>query len=150
MKMTSSAMVGATTPLFNAADFPLVRYQAGVRMAGYSARWIAELEQFLTREEPFVLITNGMQEEEAPEDRKRRTLWFKQNRERLGRYCKGMILVRESPSLRERLMVRAATAGKAFPFPVAIVATEDAAVALAKRLLGDSRIEVTPGRSASQ
>jgi hypothetical protein len=135
MKTTSNAMAIAMTPLFDATDFPLVRYQAGVRMAGYSGRWIAEMEQFLAREETFVLITNGVQEE-AHEDRKQRTLWFKQNKGRLGRSCKGMILVRESPSLREKLMVRAAKASKAFPFPVEIVANEDAAVALARRLLG--------------
>jgi hypothetical protein len=137
MNTTGNATTEAATPLFDTADFPLVRYQAGVRMVGYSVQWIAEMEQFLAREEPFVLITSGMQEEEAPEDRKQRTLWFKQNKERLGRSCKGMVLVKEFPSLRERLMVRAATASKAFPFPVAIVANEVAAVALAGRLLGD-------------
>jgi hypothetical protein len=130
-------MAEAVTPLFDTADFPIVRYQTVVSMAGYSARWIAEMERFLSREETFVLITHGMQEEEAPEDRKQRTLWFKQNKERLGRYCKGMILVKEFPSLREKLMVRAAKASKAFPFPVEIVANEDAAVALARRLLGE-------------
>jgi hypothetical protein len=130
-------MAEAVTPLFDAADFPIVRYQAVVSMAGYSARWIAEMEQFLAREETFVLITRGMQEEEAPEDRKQRALWFKQNKERLGRYCKGMILVKESASLREKLMTRAAKASRAFPFPVEIVANEEAAVALARHLLGE-------------
>jgi hypothetical protein len=48
-----------------------------------------------------------------------------------------MILVQKFPSLREKLMIRAAKASRAFPFPVEIVANEDAAVALAGRLLGD-------------
>jgi hypothetical protein len=95
------------------------------------------MNALLDRQEPFVLVVNGVQEEESQEERKQRAIWFKRNRERLGRYCKGNIFLIEADSLRQQLQLRATkmSNSETFPFRVAIVATEAKALAQAQQLL---------------
>ena len=119
------------------ADFPLVRLMPEGLPEGYAARWEAEMEALIGQPAPFVMVVAALQGEhgEAHEDRKRRTLWMKRNRDALARRCRGMVGV--EPDTTRRLMMRTQSAALAglFKVPLRIVASAGEADALARAFL---------------
>ncbi|MCC4309641.1 GntR family transcriptional regulator [Alcanivorax marinus] len=119
-------------------DFPLVRLMPEGLPEGYAVRWEAEMEALIRQPDPFVMVVAALRGEhrEAHEDRKRRTLWMKRNRDTLARRCRGMVAV--EPDTRKRAMMRAQSAALAglFKVPLRIVATAEEADAQARAFLG--------------
>jgi hypothetical protein len=92
--------------------------------AADEARYLELLDHLAAREEPFALVSvidieDGSTVTQAT--RKAQNLWFKHNRERLGRLCWGMARVRPrvDPAVSDAAFVRAV------PFPTRRVQRED-------------------------
>ncbi|MBF1801167.1 GntR family transcriptional regulator [Alloalcanivorax profundimaris] len=119
------------------ADFPLVRLMPEGLPEGYAVQWEAEMETLIGQPDPFVMVVAAIEGEhrEAHEDRKRRTLWMKRNRDTLARRCRGMVAV--EPDTTKRTMMRAQSAALAglFKVPLRIVATAEEADRLARAFL---------------
>ncbi len=88
--------------ILDTAAFPIVRGRSDGLSEGYSARWISELEHILSREEPFVLLYVDHQADEAHSDQKARSIWLKNNRARMGEFCRGLIAVEPDAQLRAK------------------------------------------------
>lgn len=123
--------------LFDLSAFPLVRLpmpEPGI--VGYGERWVAEFDALLAREARFVLLSIGpIPEDEAHDDRKTRALWLKRRRAELGRLCLAHLHVEHDPARRAMMQDRAAKMAGAFPYPLALFASEDAALDRAWSLL---------------
>ena len=119
------------------ADFPLVRLMPEGLPEGYAVQWEAEMETLIGQPDPFVMVVAAIEGEhrEAHEDRKRRTLWMKRNRDTLAHRCRGMVAV--EPDTTKRTMMRAQSAALAglFKVPLRIVATAEEAERLARAFL---------------
>ncbi|MCE8021484.1 hypothetical protein HOP51_15395 [Halomonas sp. MCCC 1A11036] len=90
-----------------------------------SSNWESELDGLLHQGDRFVLLTRevpGKGQEAAQEERKRAVLWLKRNRERLKQVCAGSIVVVTNPTVALSLRVALAPLGKAFGYPVRVVA----------------------------
>jgi len=121
--------------IHDASDFPIVLARPEAVTPGYAAHWENEMEALLTRQKPFVVIFPASRTEETTEDRKRRGLWLKANKDRLGRLCLSLITVERDRLKRAELKTQASMATKAFGIPVAIVASFEEASSLAEWLI---------------
>jgi hypothetical protein len=95
-----------------------------------------QLEKLLRRQTPFVLIADHSMDdhaEETSEERKAKALFFKQIKNRMRRYCLGLIVIEGNTPVNSAARVAAAAASKAFGFSVQFVA--DGAAGAAKGLL---------------
>lgn len=92
-----------------------------------SSNWESELDSLLHQSERFVLLTRevpGREQEADKEERKRLALWLKRNREQLKRVCAGSIVVVTNPVVALSLHATLAPLGKAFGYPVRVVAED--------------------------
>lgn len=86
----------------------------------------------------FVLITDHApddHEDETPEERKQKALFFKQVRDRLRKLCRGMIVVEGNNPTPAAGLIAAQAASKTLGFSVVFVADEQQAVEKGKLLL---------------
>jgi len=125
------------------ADFPLVRLMPEGLPEGYAVQWEAEMETLIKQPEPFVMVVAALEGEhqEAHEDRKRRTLWMKRNRDALARRCRGMVAVEPNAGKRMLMQTQSAALAGLFKVRLRIVATAEEADAQARAFLdgtGDS------------
>ncbi|MFP1683220.1 GntR family transcriptional regulator [Alloalcanivorax sp. C16-1] len=120
------------------ADFPLVRLMPEGLPEGYAVQWEAELEALIGQPEPFVMVVAALRGEhrEAHEDRKRRSLWMKRNRDTLARRCRGMVAVEPDTGKRMIMQTQSAALAGLFKVPLRIVATTEEADRLARAFLG--------------
>ncbi|MDR6291709.1 MULTISPECIES: hypothetical protein [Inquilinus] len=125
--------------VFDLAAFPLVQMPVPqAEMPGYGDRWAVELDAILARETRFVMLSIGpMPDGERHDDRKARTLWLKRRRGDLARLCLSHLHVEPDPLRRAAMqaMVVTARVAKAFPYPIALFADEEAALERAWSLL---------------
>ncbi|MTJ82823.1 MAG: hypothetical protein F8N37_17685 [Telmatospirillum sp.] len=105
------------------SGFPVVRTRPDAARPGYAAQWEIEMDALVARGVPFVIVFDGPRPEETHEDRKRRGLWLKHNRQRLGALCRALISVEPDPMQRTALDARSAMAEKAFGIPSRVVAS---------------------------
>ncbi len=97
-----------------------------------------QLEQLLEKETPFVLITDdvhGDHHDEPPEERKQKAIFFKRVKDRMRRYCRGMIVIegKAAPDLAAR--AAAAAASKALGFSVQFAPDANRAETIAAAML---------------
>jgi len=121
--------------LHDIARFPLVLAK-GDTSPGYAAQWEREMQALMGQGKPFVLIHPQARAEDAHEDRKRRGLWLKQNKQALGVCCKAVISVEPDDDRRAALAGQSAMAEKAFGLPMRMAATLAQACADGLALLG--------------
>ncbi|MDP9901751.1 hypothetical protein [Variovorax ginsengisoli] len=114
--------------LHDVARFPLVLAK-GETSPGYAAQWEREMQALLAHGKAFVLVHPQARAEEAHEDRKRRGLWLKQNKQALGACCKAVISVEPDDVRRTALAAQSAMAEKAFGIPMRMAATLEQACA---------------------
>ncbi|OHV82862.1 hypothetical protein [Rhizobium sp. LCM 4573] len=98
----------------------------------------AELEAILTDGLPFVLISDHPphdEDNEPPEAKKARALFFKRNKALFLRNCAGAIVIEGAKATPMPLRVTAQAFGKAFGVPFHFVPDEGAAMELGNRLL---------------
>lgn len=91
------------------------------------SNWEPELNAFLSRDEPFLLLTRDRPDREHDAnggDRKRFALWFKSNRELFKRVCAGSIVIVSSEVIALPLRALVAPLARAFGYPVRVT-TED-------------------------
>ena len=117
--------------------FPLVLAH-GDTSPGYATQWEREMEGLVAHGEAFVLIQPAVRAEEAHEDRKRRGLWLKHNKQALRACCKAVIGVEPDDGRRAALTAASALAERAFGIPMRMAATLPQACADGSALVGGS------------
>ena len=79
--------------------------------------WLHNLSVLLTKKQAFTMVIQAKPSSEfSPEARKQLGLWFKDNRQRLGDYCRGV--ARQVQSSEEGERVVSPNMQKAMPFPM--------------------------------
>ena len=97
-----------------------------------------QFEGMLDRGAPFVLIGDHVPDkdhDEPHEERKKRALFFKKNKDRLRVLCRGIIVVEGDKSIPMPLRLAAQAVGKAFGASIAFVRDEAGAVEAGMALL---------------
>ncbi|WP_422410426.1 MULTISPECIES: hypothetical protein [unclassified Endozoicomonas] len=80
-------------------------------------QWLVDLSELLAREQPFSLIIQAKPNSEfSPEARRELGLWFKENRIKLGAFCRGIARVVLSEQEGDRVV--SDNMKKAMPFPM--------------------------------
>lgn len=101
---------GGKTMLLDISHFPLVWMRHDAVSGGNTEALFAQFDALLTRRQAFVILTDegyaDSGHEHTQEERKRTTLWMKQNKAVIRAYIQGMVMV--EPDCARRL------AGKAF------------------------------------
>lgn len=99
------------------SHFPAVLCKPEQAYPGYGCQWRCELEALLERDEPFFMVFNDGDYQEAPEDTRLRAIWLKENKQCLSRLCKSIVSV--TPDAQQRCKMEAQCAGlsKAFGIP---------------------------------
>ncbi len=131
------------------SEFPVVRYRVPAAPESWDALRSgteADIERLLSRSRPFVLISSGEHDREPTEVRKRRSLWLKQNRDRLAEVCRAMIHVEPDPEPRQRMAAQAASVSKALGLPFIVVGTDAIAALHAATRLGTDTEGAGPSR----
>ncbi|UHC17022.1 hypothetical protein LRS73_03660 [Methylobacterium currus] len=134
-----------TFTIHDMSCFPLVRARPEAVRPGYAAAWIAEMDALLAQGQDFVLLFTERRPEERHEDRKRRGLWLKHNKDALARSCLSLIVVEPDAVARVALAAQAALTAKAFGTRMDVVATHEDAGSLANRLLSGQCSTVLDG-----
>ncbi|OCC04002.1 hypothetical protein BA190_16070 [Labrys sp. WJW] len=121
------------------SGFPIIRSRPEAIVPGYAGRWMSEMEALLAQGQPFVVVFPAGHAEEAHEDRKRRGIWLKANKQALGRLCLSLIAIEPDRLKRVALRAQTAMATKAFGIAMEIAASSEEATALAARLIVTGR-----------
>ncbi|MBB3285566.1 MULTISPECIES: hypothetical protein [unclassified Rhizobium] len=124
--------------------WPIVRQSAGSVRSGYAAQWEREMDAMLAISMPFVVIMDGDQAAEDHEDRKVRGIWLKKNKTALAAICRAVIGIEANPTKRVAIQVQMALATKAFGTRMELVASQEEALRLAKRILEGSETTTSP------
>ncbi|WOD30017.1 GntR family transcriptional regulator [Alloalcanivorax xenomutans] len=118
--------------------FPVVRFFPESLPEGYALRWEEEMDALIAQPEPFVvLLGNAEVAEETHQDRKRRTLWLKRNRDALARACKGMVGVQPNAAKRLVMQTQSAALAGLFNVPLRVVASVEEAERLGRVFLSE-------------
>ncbi|WP_375786966.1 hypothetical protein ACE10Z_05150 [Bradyrhizobium sp. Pha-3] len=121
--------------LVDDSRFPLVFLRSH---AESSATINQQFEDLLEKRQLFVLITDHADddhEDETKEERKEKALFFKQIKDRMRSFCRGMIVIEGRMPLNAAMRVTAAAASKALGFSVLFALDEDEAAAKGMLLL---------------
>jgi len=97
-----------------------------------------QLENLLDRKKPFVLIADHSQhdhDDETPEERKEKALFFKRIKDQMRQYCLGLIVIEGNAPMNAAARVAAAAASKAFGFAIQFVTDEETGAAKGLLLL---------------
>lgn len=125
-----------TFSIYDIQQFPIVTMRNDAIRPGYAQQWEDELERLINQPQPFVIIfPPGRPETEGHEDRKRRVLWFKANKQHLSRVCQALISIEPDASEREAASARETDLAKVFGVPLKTVENSDAALQLARQLI---------------
>ena len=125
----------------DASDFPIVRLERSSIYEGYGALWCAEMDEFLARGKPFVLIyVHAGGPDEAHDDRVMRAAWLKSHKEMLDGILLAVIHVEPEPTKRAQLEKKLPMLAKAFGTPQAVRASRDEAEALGRHVLAGGRM----------
>jgi hypothetical protein len=126
---------GHTFTVHDASAFPIVFSRADAVVPGYAVQWETEMNMLLAQGSPFVVVFPAMRTEETHEDRKRRGLWLKRNKQALAGLCRCLIAIEPDSLKRLALKAQTAMATKAFGIPMQIVSSPEEATTLADRLI---------------
>ena len=134
----------ATFTFHDVSLWPIVRQSAESVRPGYAAQWEREMDAMLAISMPFVVIMDGDQAAEDHEDRKVRGIWLKKNKTALAAICRAVIGIEANPIKRAAIQVQMALATKAFGTRMELVASQEAALRLAKQILEGSETTISP------
>ncbi|NEI72936.1 hypothetical protein GR212_25570 [Rhizobium lusitanum] len=98
----------------------------------------SQLESLLDKQTPFVLIADHSthdHDDETPEERKAKALFFKRIKDRIRKYCLGLIVIEGHSPANTAARIAAAAASKALGFSVQFAADEESAAAKGMVLL---------------
>ena len=97
-----------------------------------------QLESLLAKQTPFVLIADHSthdHDDETPEERKAKALFFKRIKDRMRKYCLGLIVIEGNSPMNTGARIAASAASKALGFSVQFAADEEQAAAKGLLLL---------------
>lgn len=97
-----------------------------------------QLEGLLDKQRPFVLIADHSEHDhdnETPEQRKEKALFFKRIKGRMREYCLGLIVIEGHSPVNAAARIAATAASKALGFSVQFAADEGSAAAKGEALL---------------
>lgn len=96
-----------------------------------------QLESLLDRQAPFVLIADHTHDhdDETPEERKAKALFFKRIKDRMKKYCLGLVVIEGQSPMTGAARAAAAAVSKAIGFTVQFAPDEEQATAKGLRLL---------------
>ncbi|WP_454689809.1 hypothetical protein [Achromobacter aloeverae] len=119
--------------VIDASRFPIVTIDGPNLMPGNGPYIIDDLETLIEHGKPFVLIivNGGAAQDRQHDEDKERMLWLKQNRERLGAVCKGIVSVVLDGDRLALIEKQAAGLGAALGIRFAAVSSHSAAEAFA-------------------
>jgi hypothetical protein len=126
--------------LHDKTDFPIVRLDPAAVLPGYAAAWCDEMDALLAEGWPFVLIYPASDRHEGHEDRKRRGLWLKANKDRLAEVCLAMIIVEPDVGKRAELESIFPNLVRAFGTPQAACPSREDAEALGRHVLSGGKL----------
>ncbi len=115
-------------------ELPFVVFRQEAADPGYARDWEAEMVALVNHGQPFVVVYDQLTRDETHEDRKQRAIWLKHNKTALAAVCKALISIEPSEARRSEVRAMGEAAVKAFGIPHEVVATREAALALAQRL----------------
>jgi hypothetical protein len=115
-------------------ELPFVVFRQEAADPGYARDWEAEMVALVKHGQPFVVVYDQLTRDETHEDRKQRAIWLKHNKTALAAVCKALISIEPSEARRSEVRAMGEAAVKAFGIPHEVVATREAALALAQRL----------------
>ncbi|SKC74305.1 hypothetical protein [Paraburkholderia hospita] len=125
--------------LIDAAQFPLVWMRINAPSNNAEASPFSEFEALLAREEVFVLLNDEEldkgEHEHSPEEMKQTSLWMKRHKSELRAFVKAAIYIEPSTAKRLATKAFAVVYEKFWGYPMLMVASNDEALALAKKLL---------------
>ncbi len=90
----------------------------------------SQLEALLDKQKPFVLIADHSahdHDDETPEERKEKALFFKRIKNRMREYCLGLIVIEGHSPVNTAARIAATAASKALGFSVQFAADEESA-----------------------
>ena len=122
--------------LHDVSEFPVVRFDTSRAAPGYAATWVSEMEALLTLGLPFVLVATGSVKDSAA-DREACSLFLQSRHTDLARRCRAIVGVEPNAAARAARSARAAVLAKAFRIEMVIVATEEAAITVARARLSE-------------
>lgn len=125
--------------IHDVAAFPFVWSRHDAIQPGYAAQWEVEMEDLLGQRQPFVIIFEPGDHDEANEDRKARGLWLKHNKQALAGVCLAVIAIEPDAVTRVLREAQSAMAAKAFGIATKVVACEADAMLAARELLTHER-----------
>jgi len=121
--------------IYDISAWPIVMLRSGARVPGYALQWMQEMDALLARKQPFAMLHGVQAEDEAPEDRRLRAIWLKENKAALAEHCRALVHVEPNAARRMAIQAEVAIAVRAFKLPMEIVASFEEALAVAGRAL---------------
>lgn len=89
--------------VFDVKEFPLVCFNQCAVKQGYAGQWEVEMQQLIENGAPFVMVYDHMRAEETPADWRQRGDWLIHHRQRVSKWCKGMVSIETEASRCEEL-----------------------------------------------
>lgn len=113
----------------DSSSYPLVRMGYERDRAVAVDRLLEDFSALLERGQPFVFFSDGdmSQEERSPEDRKKVVLWMKARRAELKRLVRALVHAEPDAQKRDEAQAFAQMFGKAWGYPMLLVASEQEA-----------------------
>ena len=128
-----------TFAVHDISGFPIILTRPEAIVPGYAEAWEREMDMLLAEGRPFIVVFPTTGAEEGHEDRKRRGLWLKANKQALAHLCLSLITIEPDGLKRIALKAQTAMATKAFGIPAQITSSLDEAARLAKQLLSSGK-----------
>jgi hypothetical protein len=130
-----------STMLLDDSRFPLVFLRAHEEESSSVDEVIdrnGQLESLLGKQTRFVLIADHSthdHDDESPEERKAKALFFKRIKDRMKKYCLGLVVIEGHSPINAAARVAATAASKALGFSIQFAADEEEAAAKGMLLL---------------
>jgi hypothetical protein len=130
-----------STMLLDDSRFPLVFLRAHEEESSSVDEVIdrnGQLESLLDKQTRFVLIADHSthdHDDESPEERKAKALFFKRIKDRMKKYCLGLVVIEGHSPINAAARVAATAASKALGFSIQFAADEEEAAAKGMLLL---------------
>ena len=112
------------------SHFPAVRCVPTRMYPGHACQWRNELEALIDRNEPFFMVFDSGNCEEAAEDTRIRAIWLKQNRLCLSKVCRSIVSIEPNEQRRCKLAAQCPGLAKAFGIPRMVAVNDNEAMCL--------------------
>lgn len=124
--------------LYDLSAFPVVRIAGSKLPPGYTAQWIAEMNELMRMGRPFAFVFLDSNENPTPADQKAQAKWLKANKKPLAAICRGAVSVEPDTAKRLLKKAQALAITAAFGLRFAVVASQPEAERLAALFIEDA------------